>query len=90
MIKVERKNGTTKVMARGDAMEFIAELLEATSSIFAEVYRDDMTEAEWNDHWEKWTEMCKKETENKRRRIKEKDPGIVTKVKKSVKMPREN
>ena len=71
----------------GGAEEFIGELLEATSSIFAEVIRDDLTEAEVEDFYAQYMRMLKQETKNKKERIARKDPKLVTKVKKVPKMP---
>ena len=88
MIKVEKTKNGFKVEARGDSgEEFIGELLEATSSILAELLRDDMSESETDEFFKKYMDLIKKETKNKKEKIKRKDPSLRTIAKKRLKMP---
>ena len=88
MIKVEKMKQGFKVEAKGsDATQFIGELLEASSSVFVEILRNDMTEAETDEFFEKYMHELRRETENKKERIKQNDPNLRTKVKKRMKMP---
>lgn len=88
MIKVEKMKNGFKVEAKGGSgEEFIGELLEATSSILAEILRDDMPESETDEFFEKYMDMLKQETKNKKEKIKRNDPNLRMIAKKRLKMP---
>ena len=84
MIKAEKTKDGFRVEAKGGgAVAFIGELLEATSSIFAEIIRDDMTEAETDEFYKSYMDSLKQETKNKKERIKRNDPSLRKEVKKT-------
>lgn len=88
MIKVEQTKEGFEVNAKGGSGEqFIHELLEASSSVFAKILRDDMTEAETDEFFKRYMDMLRRETENKKEKIKQNDPNLRTEVKKRMKMP---
>lgn len=88
MIKVEKtKNGFKTEAKGGSGEEFIGELLEVTSSILAELLRDDMPESETDEFFEKYMDTLKRETKNKKEKIKRNDPSLRTIAKKRLKMP---
>ena len=83
----KNKNGF-KVEARGDSgEEFIVELLEATSSILANLLCDDMSESETDEFFEKYMDLLKSETKIKKEKIKRNDPSLRMIAKKRLKMP---
>lgn len=88
MIKVEKMKNGFKVEAKGGSGEtFIGELLEATSSILAEILRDDMPESETDEFFKKYMDLIKEGAKNKKERIKRNDPSLRTIGKKRLKMP---
>lgn len=87
MIHAEKKKNGLAIRASGNPEEIIRELGEITASIFAEILIDDMTEAEWDDCWEKWTALRQEETMNRKEAIKNASPDIVRKVRIDRKWP---
>lgn len=88
MIKVEKTKDGFRVKAKcRDTKLLIGELLEATSSIFSEIIRDDMTEAEMDEFYKRYMDDLKRETKNKKERIERNDPNLRSEVKKRMKMP---
>lgn len=88
MIKVEKTKDGFRVEAKGNSgEEFIGELMEATSAILAEILRDDMSESETDEFFEKYMDLIKEEMKNKKERIKRKDPSLRMIAKKRLKMP---
>lgn len=87
MIHAERKKNGIKVKASGKPQEIFRELGEVTASLFAEMLRDDMTEAERDDHWEKWTALCREMTMDRKKAIKNASPDLVRKVRTGRKWP---
>ena len=68
MIKAEQTKEGFKVETKGrSGVQFIHELLEASSSIFAEILRKDMTEAETDEFFERYIDVLKRMTKEKKK-----------------------
>ena len=88
MIKVEKTKDGFRTDAKGNSgEELIGELIEATSSILAEILRDDMPESKTDEFCKKYMDLIKEETKNKKERINRNDPNMRVIAKKRPKMP---
>lgn len=88
MIKGERKKDGYMVECKcGSEKEIFYELIETTSSLFAEIVRDDITDAEISEFFAKYAEALKAETMSKKERLRKNDPNFIVREKSRMKMP---
>ena len=88
MIKGERKKDEYKVECKcGSTEEVIYELIKITSSLFAEIVRDDMTDAEISEFFAWYADNLKAKMMSKKERIRKNDPILIRQVKIGMKMP---